>query len=294
MFNNRTIIIWTVTALLLISLHNTAWAVDFEAKDTRVDLPVLTTPNNAVTPRMSSGQDGHMYVAWSDDRGGSPAIYFNTFFPAGGWQPNALLIPTGFPRTQDAPPGDATSPDICSDNSGHVYVVWVDDRAVKAGTGARDIYFRFSKDFGLTWYPEFTELRLDSDNPTIGDSKDPRIACDENGNVYVVWNDNRNMSDTYEVYFRSLNIEFSKPTDFITYYQTPESRLNTGVDAGLYFALNPVISTDKGGHVYAAWRDNRSMPEEDQFPGIYFNVSSDHGARWGPSATRCCSTAGPG
>ena len=274
------------TILSSVLWYSTASAIDFDARDTRVDLPVLSTPNNAVTPRMSADQNGHVYIAWSDNRGGSPSIYANTFFSETGWQPRAVPLPTGFPRPQGATLGDATSPDICSDNSGHVYVVWVDDRAVKAGTGKLDIYFRYSKDYGLSWYPEFTDERIDSDNPTLGDSTNPRVACDDGGNVYVVWSDNRNKTGVNEVYFRSLHVEFSKPTDFITYYQVPEVRLNTGVSAGIFPAIAPVISTDKGGHVYVAWQDNRNIPEEEVYPGIYFNVSNDHGTKWGSKAIR--------
>ena len=281
--------VFIITTILSSFLgYGTAYAVDFDARDTRVDLPVLSTPNNAVNPKMSADQNGHVYVAWSDNRGGSPSIYTNTFFSETGWQPKAVPLTTGFPRTQGAEIGDATSPDVCSDNSGHVYVVWVDDRAVKAASGKLDIYFRYSKDYGLSWYPEFTDERIDSDNPAVGNSINPRIACDENGNVYAVWNDDRNRSGVYEVYFRSLHVEFSKPTDFITYYQTPELRLNTGVSAGTFAAIEPVISTDKGGYIYVAWQDSRSIPdpEEEVFPGIYFNVSSDHGTKWGSKAIR--------
>lgn len=284
MSKGRVFIITTILSSVL--LYGTADAFDFDPRDTRVDLPLLSTPNNAVNPKMSADQNGHVYVAWSDNRGGSPSIYANTFFSETGWQPRATLIPTGFPRPQDATVGDATSPDVCSDSSGHVYVVWVDNRAVKAGTGKSDIYFRYSKDYGLTWYPEFTDERIDSDNPAVGNSITPRIACDENGSVYVVWNDDRNKAGVYEVYFRSLHVEFSKPTDFISYYQTPELRLNTGAAAGKFAATGIVISTDKNSHVYVAWQDNRNIPEDEVFPGIYFNVSSDHGTKWGSKAIR--------
>jgi len=283
-FIGRIFIIMTILSSML--LYGTASAVDFDARDKRVDLPILSTPNNAIAPRMSVDQNGHVYVAWSDNRGGSPSVYANTFFSESGWQPRAVPLPTGFPRSEGVEPGDATSPDVCSDNSGHVYVVWVDNRSVKAGTGKQDIYFRYSKDYGLSWNPEFIDERIDSDNPAAGDSIQPRVACDENGNVYVVWNDDRNKTGVYEVYFRSLHVEFSKPTDFITYYQTPELRLNTGVSAGTFAATDPVISTDKGGHIYVAWQDSRSIPEEEVFPGIYFNVSSDHGTKWGSKAIR--------
>lgn len=274
------------TTVLIVSLPNTASAVDFDARDTRVDLPVLSTPNNAVTPHMSADQNGHVYMVWSDNRGGSPRIYTNTLFSGAGWLPKATPINTGFPSVQGATIGDATSPRVCSDNSGHVYIVWVDDRAVKAGTGKRDIFFRYSKNFGIDWFPEFTDERIDTDNPSVGDSINPQIACDGNGNVYVAWEDDRSRAGVYEVYFRSLQVQFSKPVDFIVYYQHPDVRLNTGVEPGRFSAQTPVISTDKGGHVYVAWADNRNIPEDNVSNGIYFNVSSNHGATWRPEAAR--------
>ncbi|HBI23156.1 MAG TPA: hypothetical protein DDX84_02870 [Nitrospiraceae bacterium] len=278
--------IFFLLTTFILSLFSAAQAVDFDARDSRVDLPILMVPNNAVTPHMSADKNGHIYVTWSDNKGGSPSIYTNTFFPGRGWLPDSIPITTGYPRPQGSEIGNAISPQVCSDNSGHVYVVWVDDRAVKAKTGKRDIYLRYSKDYGLTWYHDFIDERIDSDNPAIGDSINPQITCNEDGNVYVVWQDDRNNAGIYEVYFRSLQIRFAKPADYIQYYQYPEVKLNTGVTAGRYNAIYSMISTDRNGHVYVVWEDKRNVPEEDIYPGIYFNVSKDHGSTWLQTATR--------
>jgi len=282
-------LIFATLLITYLSFNNVSHAVQFDNRDTKIDLPVLTTPNNAVTPTISADDNGHVYVVWSDNRGGPYKAYINTKFGESGWSPRSVPINTGFPKAEGAiQDGDATLPQVCSDNSGHVYVVWVDDRAVKAGTGKKDIYFRFSKDYGISWNApdSFTDYRIDSDNPALGNSINPQIACNEDGNVYIVWQDDRNRAGFYEVYFRSLQVQFSKPTDFIVPYQTPELRLNTGVTAGLYSALFPVISTDKKGSVYVAWQDSRTVPEEDSYPGIYMNYSSNHGATWASKATR--------
>src|SRR3990172_12501101 len=251
-------LIFATLLITYISLNNVSHAVQFDATNTRIALPVITTPNNAVTPHISSDENGHVYVVWSDNRGGPGKVYSNTKFTESGWFPRAVPINTGFPKAANAlQDGDATTPQVCSDNSGHVYVVWVDDRAVKSGTGKRDIYFRYSKDYGITWNaPDaFTDYRIDSDNPAAGDSINPEIACDGNGNVYIVWEDDRNRSGTYDIYFRSLHVKFDNPVDFIEPYQFPEQRLNTGVTPGIYSATKPVISTNKKGAVYVAWKD---------------------------------------
>ena len=275
--------------IILIVFSNTAHAVILDPVDTKIDLPVLATPNNAVAPHMSSDENDHVYVVWSDNRDGPYKVYINTKFGDTGWAPRSVPINTGFPKSAGViEDGDATFPKVCSDNSGHVYVVWVDDRAVKAGTGKSDIYFRYSKDFGISWNaPDpFTDYRIDSDNPAPGDSINPEIACDGDGNVYIVWEDDRNRSGTYDIYFRSLHVKFENPVDFIEPYQFPEQRLNTGITPGIYSATNPVISTNKKGAVYVAWKDKRNKPEDDVYPGIYFNVSYNDGSSWQTEATR--------
>src|SRR3990172_8113146 len=273
----------------LIVLSNAAHAVQFDATDTKVDLPISSIPHNAVAPHMSSDENDHVYVVWSDNRGGPYKVYMNAKFGDSGWAPQSTPVNTGFPKSAGVEEdGDATFPQVCSDNSGRVYVVWVDDRAVKAGTGKKDIYFRYSKDFGISWNaPDtFTDYRIDSDNPGPGDSINPRIACDEIGNVYIVWEDDRNRNGNYDIYFRSLKVQFNKPTDFIVPYQFPEQRINSGVTAGIYSATKPVITTDKSGTVYVAWKDNRNIPADKVYPGIYFNISNNHGASWKEKALR--------
>lgn len=258
----------------------------FTESDVRIDLPVLEEPNNAITPDIASDDNGHIYVVWSDNRSGPSTIYINVYFPGTGWLPKAIPVNTGLPRPQGAPAGDATLPKVCADNSGHVYVTWMDNRASKAGTGQRDIYFRYSKDYGITWFPEFTDEKINTDSPIASDSINPQIACDNGGNVFIVWEDNRSSTFVYEVYFRSLHITFSRPTDFIEYYQFPDTRLNTGVRGGSFSARYPVISADESGHVYVAWQDSRSLPDQEIYPGIYFNVSDNHGAKWLNEAIR--------
>lgn len=279
----------TTLFIIHLSLTKVSHAVQFDANDRKIDLPQLTTANNAISPRIDSDNSGHAYIVYSDNRGGPYKIYVSTKFGDNGWAPRAVPITTGFPKAQGAiQDGDATLPQVCSDEAGHVYVVWVDDRAVKSGTGKKDIYFRYSKDYGTTWYApdQFTDYRIDSDNPSTGDSRNPRIACNENGEVFIAWEDDRNQPGIYEAYFRSLQVQFSRPVDFIVPYQTPEVRINTGQTAGLFHALRPAISIDNNGNVYAAWQDTRLVPDQEINPGIYFNVSHNKGITWNPDSTR--------
>ena len=63
-------LILTNLFVLSISLYSIAEALNFDTRDRRVDLPILSSPNNAITPKISADQNGHVYEVWSDNRGG--------------------------------------------------------------------------------------------------------------------------------------------------------------------------------------------------------------------------------
>ena len=146
--------------------------------------------------------------------------------------------------------GNASYPQIATDGNGHIYVVWEDTR-----NGSSDIYFNYSSDYGLTW--QTTDIRLDTDLPGANHSNSPQIACDNNGHVYVVWEDERNgRSDIY----------FNYSSDYGVTWQSSDIKLS-----GIAYAPPPQfpkIACDNSGHVYVAWDDN------------YFNTSADYGTTW--------------
>ena len=97
--------------------------------------------------------------------------------------------------------GESLYPEIISDTNGNIYVTWRDQR-----NGPGDIYFNYSSDYGATW--QASDIRLDTgDAPGANHSRWPMISCDNNGNVYVTWDDYRNgiWADTswrkYDIYF---------------------------------------------------------------------------------------------
>ena len=95
------------------------------------------------------------------------------------FQPVDILVDTGAVL-------DVTVPNqqICSTSNGHVYAVWYDYR----NGPYSDIYFNYSSDYGLTWQP--ADKRIDTTGALDILSKNPQISCTENGNVYVVWEEN--------------------------------------------------------------------------------------------------------
>jgi PKD repeat protein len=164
----------------------------------------------------------------------------------------------------DRSPEYVSYPQVAKDGNGHVFVVWEDTR-----NGNSDIYFNYSSDHGVTW--QVSDIRLDKDAPGANDSTFPQIAADNNGHIYVVWEDDRN--GTKDIYF---NVS----SDYGLTWLSSDKKLSTSPYAPP--AQYPKIACDNSGHVYVAWDDN------------YFDTSSDYGANWLAEPIRISNSGGIG
>jgi hypothetical protein len=142
------------------------------------------------------------------------------------------------------------------ENRGNIYVVWtnVNTPGVNTGQGV-EVYLIKSEDNGLTWS---TPIKVNSD--PVGTGKQhylPWIACDpSNGNVAVVFYDNRNVSATQAEAWCAVSTDGAETfTDFAVsdVAFTPNPIPNMASDyMGDYLA----IAADKGV-VYPVWTDTR-------------------------------------
>ena len=221
------------------------------------DLRLDTDPAGAadsILPQISSSGN-HVYVVWEEARNSlSRDIYFNRSIDGGAtWLPNDIPVDTNLGKTL------SLIPQITSDGS-NVYVVWRDDRSA-----AYKVYFDRSTDGGLTWLS--SDVRVDANNN--GACFNPEIAV-SGGNVYVVWQDDRNGRD--DVYFNGS-------TDGGVTWPALDVRLDSA-PPGLTNSWFPQVR-GAGSKVYVTWSDFRSGS-----PDIYFNGSADGGATWRPSDLR--------
>jgi uncharacterized repeat protein (TIGR01451 family) len=142
-------------------------------------------------------------------------------------------------------------------NSGNIYVVWtnVNTPGVNSGQGV-EVYLIKSSDKGVTWS---TPVKVNTD--PLGTNKQhylPWIACDPtNGNLAVVFYDNRNVSATQAEAWCAVSGDGGETfTDFavsdVAFTPTPVPNLATGY-MGDYLAI-----TAQDGMVYPCWTDTRS------------------------------------
>jgi|SRR5882724_5905433 len=223
----------------------------------------------AFPPEVSADGNGHLYVVWSDERteGGDGSrrersqgqrIYFNRSDDHGAtWLPQDMKLSgeaAGRGRTMQA------WPQIRSDDQGHVYAIWFDNR-----DGGGSVYFRASDDFGQTWREE---LRMKG---AEGDVEGPmELAADAQGHLYIAWADNRD--GEYGIYLVAS-------TDHGRTWSN-EVRLDVA-KAKVSRASVPTLAADPAGHVYVVWQDARHGGWD-----IYLNMSSDFGKTWRTEGVR--------
>ncbi len=144
---------------------------------------------------------------------------------------------------------------VASDDSGHVVVVWADERN-DANNGYSgdpnyhdefDIYANRSSNHGEAWLTDKNEML--NDNSDYGWIRDPSIAFSPDGKLHAVWRDSRTGDDLPHIYM-------STSTDFGASWST-NSRVDHAPDG--FEAYKPVVAVDQSsGQAYVLWQDKRN------------------------------------
>jgi len=118
------------------------------------------------------------------------------------------------------------------------------------------------------------DKRLDvGDSPGNSYSGSASICADDNGWIFVAWDDGRNNAENDDIYFNSSS-------NSGTTWLDNDRRVDTDLPgAGYSYMWSRAITCDDNGHVYTAWIDERSgrasYPQD-----IFFNASANHGQTW--------------
>lgn len=149
-----------------------AWGANLRVNDDRRSAALQSTPRIAVT------STGDAVAVWEDHRSNAWNVYAS-HLPAGGtaWAANLRVTDDGTARK--------FTPDVAVGADGTAYAVWEDDRA-----GDSDIWFAKLPPGASTW----TANERISDDPGAADQYEPRIEVAANGDLFVVWLDDRVLS----------------------------------------------------------------------------------------------------
>lgn len=200
---------------------------------------ISNTAGASFNPRIAVGSDGSVNVVWIDNTPGNQDIMFSRSTDSG--------VTFATPKNLSNDPANSSGPQITTDSSGVIYVVWESD------TLNMGVLFSRSTDGGAT----FSAPMILSTN-TAG-SVGPEIAVDLSGGVSVVWeDDNQGTAD----------VSFSHSADHGATFSAAKSlSLNVGN------SVTPQVGLDSTGNINVVWANN-SPSHFDAF----FARSTDKGA----------------
>jgi hypothetical protein len=189
--------------------------------------PVSNASGFATNPRISVDRQGGINVVWQDNAttGGNYDVFFSRSSDGG----QNFSAPTNLSSAND--PGDSTSPQIATDASGNIDVVWEED-SINLG-----VFFSHSTNGGGSFSPP---MNL---SPNSAGASAPQIAVGVDGSINLVWQDTVN--------FVSV-IFFSRSVDGGANFSTTPTNISN--DSGNSFS--PQIALDSNGNINIVWVDD--------------------------------------
>ena len=216
------------TGYIGIAFYNTETGWDYYSYSLRT---IQYDPDGRKFPQIAKDDNGNTMVVWQESDGTHTNIW-STFNRIDNdiWSTPVLV------ETDDA--GDASKPQIVAGLGDWWWAVWEQSN----GTHTR-IWVNRYRDDDTGWR---TPMQVDSNNN--GDSYDPQIAIDKNGNVFVVWSqsDGYIWARRYDWIQGLLNGNgWEAPVQIETSIPYASSG-NT--------AYQPQIATDDAGNAIAVWK----------------------------------------
>jgi len=196
---------------------------------------------------LTSTPEEELFCVWSDNSsGGAENVYVSKSTDGGmSWS-----LPF---QLNDNLYSQASHPSITSDHLGNLYVVWL------TGPDSTKIFFTCSRNNGNRWL--MPNVRVD--DGTISTKGPPDIAVDLEGNLFVVWGDDRRGGclDVFSSFSGNWGLSWSDPD------------LMVNDEASVSFRAHPAISAWGEGQIGVVWADDREAGDIN----IYFAHSGDSG-----------------
>jgi hypothetical protein len=180
------------------------------------------------SPQIAMDASGHAIAVWTQYDGTGYNIWANRFSPESGW---------GSAEKIESDTGDAFSPQIAMDASGHAIAVWM-----QYDSGPDNIWAnRFSPESGWD-----SAEKIESED--TGDARKPQIAMDASGHAIAVWTqDDGTRNNIWANHF------------------SPERGWDSAekIENDTGDVASPQIAMDTSGHAIAVWTQADSRRVDD-------------------------------
>jgi len=178
--------------------------------------------------------NNNIFIAWTDERNSNKDIYAQKYNLNGSAQwPSDLKINTNTDLS------DQFSPSIAIDKENNIYISWTDER-----DGDQNIYMQKFNSNGDILLPSDVKINSNSD---ISKQSNPNMTIDDEGNVFIIWTDERNGDqDIYAQKYASST------------FWTTDLRIN--IDIGGFSQLNSDLDINPvNKNAVAVWQDDRDL-----------------------------------
>lgn len=212
---------------------------------------------NQIRPQLATGPGDVIFAVWEDSRNGdiyNRDIYFARSTNRG--------VSWSQPVRVNQDPLDAIAnqmfPTILYDvPRDRLYVLWQDNRR-----GNYDIWLAYSPDRGITWHEPADMPVNDFNVKPNADQLRPTAAVNEEGTIYVAWQDRRNDNDDIYFAFSSDGGETFSESVFVT----DDPRITQQSQSA------PAIAV-KEETVFIVWQDARNVAASDS-ADIWYTVGA--------------------
>ena len=148
----------------------------------QVDDGTATLPANPCIKLDANGT--YKFVTWSAKKNGKNKVFFNKLNGSG-----VRSFSSDIQVSDDATSDNATKPWLAA-GATNIYIVWENE-----ANSDTDIFIDKSADASV-WG---TDIQVNDDSQPPKQQKEPKVAIDTNGDIFVAWSDLRN--DEWDIYF---------------------------------------------------------------------------------------------
>ena len=217
--------------------------------DTRVmdaEQPLTNDPNFSGLATVAATRDGVVHVVWTDTRiFARNQIWWKRFVPGTGWSPDSQIVVSS---------GQATTPSLAATRSGHLHMVWRDNR-----DGQNEIYYKEYTPAG-GWDAVDTRLTINSASQI-----QPQVDADPMDNVYVVWTDSRVSASDPDIWYIERKGSVWGAETALVYSAT---------DVTNSVQQFPGIAHDGIAELYVTWTDERLPASIGKNKDAYYKVGT--------------------